>query len=298
MSFDDPTLGSMEFFQDLRGSLPEILTDFFQLISSNFVYMLIPMGLAIYLLWFRDRRAGDMVMVNVLTAVNLNRFLKNIVGQPRPWVRDPSVVPADGTNHSAGYSFPSGHCSGAAAGWGSVAYLLRRNAATVGIALLVLLIGFSRMYLGVHTPLEVVAGFAVGFGAVAANAYLLSLSYRSEDGFRRMSYLYMAVFLPICMALPVMEDYDLGKALLGVSVFYGYFAGRHLEHLYVPAGVCVCDPLHSAAYFVLGILPIGAAVLLLPMVHETAGMAVGGAFAGLWISLLYPLVLRRLVRCD
>ncbi len=295
MAFDDPTLGASEFFQDIRESAPDLVTDVLQLLSNTAVYMLIPIGLAAFLLWFRDRRRGDMIMVSILTAVNLNRFFKNVIAEPRPWVRDPSLVPADGTNHSAGYSFPSGHCTAAAAGWGSVAWSAGKRAVTVTAAVLILTIAFARMYVGVHTPLDVVTGLLLGTAVLFFNVGLLSLSDRSDEDFRRISFLYMGVFLPICIVTAVLEDYDMGRALLGISMFYGYFIGRHIERLYRPAGVCGCDLPHALLFYILGLLPVGLAVLLLPLIQEEIGMAAAGLFAGLWISLLYPHVLKRYV---
>ncbi len=298
MPFDDPTLDMLEFFQDMREASPEAITWFFQIVSNSVVYMMIPFAVAAFLIWFRDRRAGDAVMVNVLTAVNLSRFVKNIVEQPRPWVADPSLEPADGTNHSGGYSFPSAHCTTAAAGWGAVASVFRMRTVTAAAAAVILLVAFSRLYLGVHTPLEVVTGMVLGILVLAVNSYLLSVSGRSDADFRRISYLYMAVFLPVCIITVLTEDADLGNALMGTGMFYGYFAGRHIERFHLPAGVCDCDNPHAILLSVIGFVPAGAAALLFPMMHGVLGSAAAGIFAGLWVALLYPLILSRYVRAG
>lgn len=93
----------------------------------------------------------------------LNEGLKLLFKRPRPSFTDPFV-------HLESWSFPSGHAMGSLIGYGLLAYLLvitfkRRPLRVVIVALavsLVLLVGFSRMYLGAHYLSDVVAGFAAG----------------------------------------------------------------------------------------------------------------------------------------
>ena len=93
----------------------------------------------------------------------LNQLLKALFARPRPYFVDP-LLPA------SGYSFPSGHAMESLVVYGMLAYFAvlalaswrARTAVVFGAALLVVLIGFSRMYLGVHYFSDVVAGFAAG----------------------------------------------------------------------------------------------------------------------------------------
>jgi membrane protein DedA with SNARE-associated domain/membrane-associated phospholipid phosphatase len=93
----------------------------------------------------------------------LNQLLKELFARPRPYFEHPLIL-------ETSYSFPSGHATMSLICYGMLAYFcvlaLRtwraRTAVVFGAALLVLLIGFSRMYLGVHYFSDVVAGFASG----------------------------------------------------------------------------------------------------------------------------------------
>jgi membrane-associated phospholipid phosphatase len=93
----------------------------------------------------------------------LNQLLKELFTRPRPYFEHPLML-------ETSYSFPSGHAMMSLVCYGMLAYFcvlaLRtwraRTAVVFGAALLVLLIGFSRMYLGVHYFSDVVAGFASG----------------------------------------------------------------------------------------------------------------------------------------
>ena len=107
------------------------------------------------LFWTWVIAAGGSVMLILL--------LKALFARPRPYVEQPLLL-------ETYYSFPSGHAMEAVVLYGTLAYFavlaLRtwwaRAAVIFGTSLLILLIGFSRIYLGVHYLSDVVAGFAAG----------------------------------------------------------------------------------------------------------------------------------------
>lgn len=110
------------------------------------------------------RRAGWFCTLNIAGATLLNQLLKAIVRRPRPDVALRLV-------HAGGYSFPSGHSMAAMAFFGLLIWLAwrtvedKRKRALICAALgaLIVLIGFSRIYLGVHYFTDVIAGFAISF---------------------------------------------------------------------------------------------------------------------------------------
>ncbi len=124
---------------------------------------------AIWRVRSRDRRSAvALVLVAAVTEL-LNFALKQAFQRPRP-----SLFHEIATLHS--YSFPSGHAMASAAVYGSVATVLaraypaQRRAILLGACSLVLLIGLSRVYLGVHWITDVLAGWAAGaFIALAAS---------------------------------------------------------------------------------------------------------------------------------
>ena len=94
----------------------------------------------------------------------VNGMLKVTACAYRPWIRDARIVPyGDSITTATGYSFPSGHTMNAATLFGGVA--VRKDyprALRIVLGLLVLLVGFSRNYLGVHTPQDVLVGIVAG----------------------------------------------------------------------------------------------------------------------------------------
>ena len=94
----------------------------------------------------------------------VNGMLKVTACAYRPWIRDTRVLPySDSITMATGYSFPSGHTMNAATlfGGGAVRKDIPRALRFV-LGLLVLLVGFSRNYLGVHTPQDVLVGIVAG----------------------------------------------------------------------------------------------------------------------------------------
>lgn len=110
----------------------------------------------------------------------------------RPWVLSDKIKPLDAAFKMAGgYSFPSGHSVMASTTWGGMAYLLRkRNVWCTLIILLILLIGFSRTYVGVHTPQDVIVGLSIGLFLVFIIDYLLKYCERNKTGY----FYFMGIF--------------------------------------------------------------------------------------------------------
>jgi len=108
-------------------------------------------------------------------------LLKALVQRARPSIIEPLV-------HYADASFPSGHASLAAAFYGALGILLARRLARrllwiIALALTVLIVGFSRVYLGAHYPSDVLAGYALGFSWLSLLCFLRAhLTHGGDDG--------------------------------------------------------------------------------------------------------------------
>ena len=119
--------------------------------------------------WCISKREGYFLLSTGLVGTVLNQFLKLLCRIPRPWVLDETFAIVESARAEAtGYSFPSGHTQMAAGLYGGIARCHRGWVRIVGIVL-ALLIAFSRLYLGVHTTLD------VGVSLLIATALVLVL---------------------------------------------------------------------------------------------------------------------------
>ncbi len=111
---------------------------------------------ALILFWCIDKRQGYYILSVGFLGTVANQFLKLWFRIPRPWVLDKDFTILEQAREGAGgYSFPSGHTQSSVGTFGSIAYTAKNKwvrAVCIGIAVLV---PFSRMYIGVHTPLDV-----------------------------------------------------------------------------------------------------------------------------------------------
>lgn len=117
--------------------------------------------LALVMFWCVDKRRGYFVMAVGFMGTMVNQVLKLVCAVPRPWVLDPEFTILEQAREAAsGYSFPSGHTSTAVGTFGAIAATEKRRWLGIVCIALAALVGLSRMYVGVHTPYDVLVGAA------------------------------------------------------------------------------------------------------------------------------------------
>ena len=108
-------------------------------------------------------RNGRSLAIYFLAGVYIMELLKLVFDAPRPFQLDPSVLRSSAAaDTAAGASFPSGHALSAMLLWALAASYVRKTWFSVVAALIVGLVAVSRLYLGVHFPVDVVVGLALG----------------------------------------------------------------------------------------------------------------------------------------
>ncbi len=132
------------------------------------------MVVGMFLLWCVNKKWGYRFFLVGMVGTTANQLLKAIFLIPRPWVLDPEFPIVESARAAAtGYSFPSGHTQTAAGVFGTLAVWLRKRWIAILCAVMTLLVGFSRMYLGVHTPLDVGVSLATGLIIVVGLNWLM-----------------------------------------------------------------------------------------------------------------------------
>lgn len=119
---------------------------------------------AMIIFWCVDKRQGYYIMSVGFLGTIANQFMKLWFRIPRPWDRDPNFTILEAAREGAGgYSFPSGHTQSAVGTFGSFAYTTKNKILRIVAIIIAVIVPFSRMYIGVHTPSDVLvaAGMAV-----------------------------------------------------------------------------------------------------------------------------------------
>lgn len=151
----------MEFLEFLQGLRNPVLDGFFSLVTllgEETVFIVV--GLLFF--WCIDKRQGYFLLSVGLLGTVLNQFLKLIFRIPRPWVINPDFPIVESAREAAtGYSFPSGHTQAGVGIFGGIARWNKKKWLRAACLILCLLIPFSRMWLGVHTPLDVGASIII-----------------------------------------------------------------------------------------------------------------------------------------
>jgi undecaprenyl-diphosphatase len=128
---------------------------------------------ALIVFWCVDKKRGYYILAVGFLGTILNQFLKLLCKIPRPWVLDPNFEPIPGSKEAAtGYSFPSGHSQSAVGTFGCLAVTAKEKTLRWIFAAICLLVPFSRMYLGVHTPADVLVGSGCALVLIFAMRYL------------------------------------------------------------------------------------------------------------------------------
>ena len=178
-----------------------------------FLFLFIAFG---YFFW-SPQRFSRVAMLLFISAV-INSFLKDLFQDPRP--------PADfmldeGTGTS--YGWPSGHAQIAVTLWGLLAYELKNKYISTGAITFIILVAFSRMYLGVHDLGDVVAGLSIGgFILLLWHFAVVNKLYEKFD---RLSWFFILIAFQFFVHLlyPSHEEHEISNWLLGAMT--GWFLG-------------------------------------------------------------------------
>lgn len=136
--------------------------------------------IALVVFWCVDKRRGYYVLSVGFLGTLTNQFMKLWFRVPRPWVLDPNfTILEQAREAAAGYSFPSGHTQNAVGTFGALAITAKTRWIKVLSVALAVLVPFSRMYVGVHTPADVLVAAAM---AVAFLMLLRPVIFRKDEG--------------------------------------------------------------------------------------------------------------------
>lgn len=243
------------FLQGLRGATGGILDEFFNAISKLAVELLPFLPYIVF--WAVDKKWGYRFIATISCGEVINGIIKLTVCAYRPWIRSDLIEPAGDSKVAAtGYSFPSGHTMCATTMYGTtfVWQKNKRKGVAILCAVLILLTGFSRNFLGVHTPQDVIVGFLLSVIIVFIMGIVANKvegNERAQDLLSIIGIIAIIATLAYIMLKSYPMDYIDGVLLVDpqkmmndtfkgcgllLGLCIGSFIERHYIHYEIPVG--------------------------------------------------------------
>lgn len=292
----------MVFLRFLEGLRTPLLDNIFQFITY-FGQEIIIIAFICTLYWCVDKRFAYLLGFTYFTAGLCVQTLKITFRIPRPWVLDPdfhavkSAVPG-----ATGYSFPSGHTQSATSLFAPIAFTSKRKSITILSVCAFLLIGFSRMYLGVHTPKDVIVSMLVSlliaWGLTHFSSYFLDDARYVKPIAIVLSLIAIAVMIYSFTLLKTgtIEQKYATDCFKAAGAGLGFGIGWYIEKTYLNFNVKTARTSSQVIKVIIGLL-------IALLIKSALSLVIGfGMFAKmfeyfalvLWILVLYPYCFERI----
>ena len=300
--------------QDFRNGIGAFLASFLSKMTF-FGEMNTALVIMAIIYWCVSKSFGTYLLMGWSGNRIVNGLLKVTVCAYRPWIRDARIVPyGDSMTTATGYSFPSGHSMNAASVFGGGA--VRKDLpGTLRILLgsILALVAFSRIYLGVHTPQDILVGAGAGLLVMWLTAKLIQWvdAHPGKDLPLMLIGIVIAVLVAVFAALKSYPaDYDAeGKLLVdgakmandtfkGVGWCIGFLAGWILERRWI--GFSTDVPMMArVTRLTAGLFGYYAASLILMPLLKNWIPGAGGTILSYFVQMFYvtyivPFFIKRL----
>ena len=288
--------------------LNQIATPFLDLLANGASFFgeeMFVIAIVLLTFWNISKQKGFALYVNVLASVLVMGILKAVVRAPRPFVVLKDIA-GKRMGTATGYSFPSGHTTTAASFYTSLALLIKKRAFSIIAAIMIVLVGMSRLYLGVHWPNDVFGGLLIGV-SISLLLYRWSLQL-FEDRVRltRFTVRYGLIATLTALVLSVLLNMDLidpvaftdlmkTLALAGAGLL-GFGFEEQIVRYRVEASLT-----KKILRYLLGmgvVIAIIASKALFPPSVYAISSFIRYSLVGLWATLLFPLIGRSLRLFD
>ena len=246
-------------------------------LTGELVYIVI-LGI-IY--WCIDKDKAYYIGIFLFLSFSVNTFLKNLFRIPRPYTYSEVRQIDVGTGY--GYSFPSGHAQMSTTFSGMFTAIFKKKWIFYAGIILVILTGLSRMYLGVHTPADILCGIAVGL--------MLTLLGNALKKSVNTKILAFAVFLFMLGVALIFNDNDNLKLLFFAA---GFLSGNSIEDKYI----CYQIP-KKIKPRVIGAFAGLVTTIILIVVLKLLGLTyLRYLILGFYMTIIVPLIIKYIDRKD
>lgn len=298
------------FLQSFREMAGDFFTGFFRKMTfwGELSTVLLVIA-AVY--WCLSKKYGTYLLLGFHANRLVNGLLKITACVYRPWIRDARIMPDENALATAtGYSFPSGHTTNAGVIFGGAVVDKRfRKGFRILMLICAVLVGFSRNYLGVHTPQDVIVGLGASIVMMAAMLKLADAIEKkpSLDIPVVILFLLAAVLIAVYAFMKSYpEDYNEAGALIvdgmkmandtlkAVGYTTGFSIGWILERRYVKfttdAGLKIFLARLAGGFLGFYIVNLILSACVSALLPKPAATTVNCALLMFYIVFLWPLI--------
>ena len=233
----------MEVLRFLEGIRNPFLDGFFSFVT-HFGEETIFIVLGLLFFWCINKKEGYYLLSIGFIGTVLNQFLKLFFRIPRPWVKDESFTIVESARAEAtGYSFPSGHTQSSVGVFGAIARWEKNKILKTLCILLCVLVPISRLYLGVHTPLDVGVSIGIALALIFGLYPIIKKGFHNDRTMRIVLLVMTALsagLLLFVLAYKFPEDVDANNLASGMKNAYkmlgctlGIYIGFEVDRKYI-----------------------------------------------------------------
>ncbi|MFT5451285.1 MAG: membrane-associated phospholipid phosphatase [Enterobacterales bacterium] len=263
-------------------------------LSGNELFYLLFLPLII---WSISFRLGVRLMFLVLLSTYVNSFAKLLFDQPRPFNYDPRVKEIVS---ASGGGFPSGHTQNALVFWSYLAFNFKSKRLWFFAILMAIFVPLSRVYLGVHFPIDILGGYALG---IIILLLFIKLEAPLTDFVKRQTFnkqLLLSLLLPaICLIILPPDD---ATGILICGVLAGCSLGFVFEEKWINFKVAKSYRRKLLCYLIgtilLFVLYIGLKRLFLGLEPSMVFLFSRYFIIGIYFTFLAPWILKKLKLID
>lgn len=270
----------LEFLKFLQEISIPILDTFFILIT-NFGSEIFYILAITYIYWCFDKKLGIRLLFVTMSSTYINITLKEQFHTQRPMFVE-GINPVY-EQSAPGYSFPSGHTQITATFWIYLMRKLRNNILYVIGSTILLLVAFSRLYLRLHWPIDVIGGILIAVGVVV----LLDYFIRKVDKFKIAYSMKIMMCILISIVILLFKFDEATAKIVGVTVaaLIGYFTENRYVNFTEKSSFK-----YQVIKYIIGVLVLLALQISIKMLLPANAIFnyIRYFILGLWVTLLAP----------
>lgn len=287
----------LEFLSRLRTDLLDNI--FYYITYFGDLYALLPLLCIIY--WCLNKQLGQKMLCSFFISGGIVHGLKIAFRIERPWIINPDFKPVDAAFKTAGgYSFPSGHSQAASSVYLTIFRDTGNKILRILCTIITILVIFSRMYLGVHTPLDVFFSLIISLIVIHIIFIICrnySISSSGKLGLLILSLFYSCgvifySYLLVRWNISTLDD--VASTIVFVCGLIGFSMGIYLENKYINFRTQCRSGFMQILKLILGFLGIAVIFVICSFIpaNECILDSALSLVVAFWVTFLYPCMIK------